>query len=124
MQDELRVQTDIRLEGAALEKGMVGIALVNVAEAAQQSVGNQLNIASRRQVEAGDGCSLIEASLNAIGNPRPEQIFIGARDTSIQNDAPLLIVTFRKTQALERNRDQQDITLAGEPALGVPHGVE
>src|SRR5262249_545144 len=48
VQDELGVQADLGLHGLAVEKRMVRVAVIDVAKAAQQSVGNELNVAGRR----------------------------------------------------------------------------
>ena len=118
VQDELSVQTDVGFESAALESRMVRVALVDVAEAAKQSVGNQLNVPAGRDVlhPARIG-GLVEAPLNAVGNSRPEHVFVGARDAAIQNDAPLLLVRFGEAQALEWDRDQGKVAAPGQVVL-------
>ena len=84
MQDELKVKTNIGFEGAALKKGLVGIALVDITKAAKKSVGNQLDVpAGRNVLQSGRGCGLVKSSLNANGDSRPEQVFIGARDGAV-----------------------------------------
>src|SRR4051812_7552295 len=104
---------------------MVAIARIDVMESAQQSIGNQLDIVSRGNViESGCGRRLVEASLDAVGDARPEKIFVGARDTAVENDAPLLQIGAGETQALERDAHQQHVTLAGEAGFGVPDCVE
>src|SRR5579864_1955362 len=125
MQDELRIQPHFWLQGTACEDGMRGVAIIDVAKPAQQSIGNELNIASRRNViDTAGGRSLIESPLYAIRDAWPEEVFVGARNTAIENDPPLLRVRLRKAQALERDRHEQHVTLAGEASFGVPHGVE
>ena len=62
--------------------------------------------------------------MNAIGNARPEQVFVRSRDAAVQNDSPLLRVGGGKAQALEGNRHQQHVTFASEAAFGVPHRIE
>src|SRR4029077_16193559 len=47
-QDEFSVKANIRFESAAFEDRMVGVALVDVAEAAKEAIGNQLNVAAGR----------------------------------------------------------------------------
>src|SRR6476646_6334810 len=57
MQDEFSIQPNVGLERAALENRMVRITLVDISKAAKQSVRNQLNIPSGRDVlhPAGTG---------------------------------------------------------------------
>src|SRR5215469_546306 len=67
MQNELAIQTDIRFERATLEHGVVRVALVDVSEAAEEPVRNQLHVAGRGYVlKAGGRSSLIEAALDTV----------------------------------------------------------
>ena len=77
-----------------------------------------------REVETGSGGGLIEAALDAVRDARPEQVLVGARNAAVQNDPPLLFVGRREAQALERDRHEQDVALAGEASFRVPHRVE
>src|SRR5207247_5399598 len=109
-QDELGVETDIRLECACFEERVSGITLVDVAKAAKGAVGIELHVAARRDVlqSLQRGC-LVEAPLNAVRNARPEQIFVRTWDGTVEDDAPTLLSARRKTEALERDRHQYDI---------------
>ena len=124
MQNELGVQADFRLQGPAFKKRIGGIALVDIAETAQQSVRNQLNVADTRHLESGRRGRLIEAALNAIGDAGPEQVFVGAGNAAVENNPPLLRVGVGKAQALERYGHEQEISLSSEAAFGVPHGIK
>src|SRR5258708_6090927 len=74
------------------------------AKAAKRGVGDELNVASGRNVfQPGDGGGLVHASLDAVGNPRPEEVFAGAGNPAVQNDAPRLLRVGGKAQALERD---------------------
>src|SRR5260370_21867069 len=75
-------------------------------------------------LQAGRGRSLVETSLDANGNARPEQVFVGARDGAVQNQAPLLLVGVGEAQALEGNRHQNKVASFGEMSLGAPHRVK
>src|SRR5215470_1912943 len=125
VQDELGVQADLGLHGLAVEKRMVRVAVIDVAKAAQQSVGNELNVAGRRNaVDPGGGRSLIEPPLDAIGDSRPKQILIGARNAAVQNDPPLLFVIPGEPQALKGNFHEQQVALVRKPAFGIPNRIE
>ena len=67
MQNELAIQADIGLESAALEERMVRVALVDVSEAAEEPVRNQLHVAGRGYVlQASCRGGLIEAALDTV----------------------------------------------------------
>src|SRR6267143_1428505 len=122
VQDDFRVETNVGLELAALVERMIRVALINVAEAAEDSVGNDLDVASwRDERETGRGGGLVEASLDAVGDARPKQVLVGARDAAVQNNAPLLLAGVGKPQALKRNRHQYQIAATGQASLGPPH---
>src|SRR4030081_3611824 len=125
MQDELCVEAHVGLEGAVFEERMIGIALIYVAKAANQSVWNKLDVAAGRDfVPTGGSGGLVEAPLNAVGNARPEQILVSTRNGAVQNDAPLLRASVGEAQALEGNRNQDQVATAGQSAFGAPHCVK
>src|ERR1700676_1972886 len=64
-QEEFRVETNVGLELSALVERMIRVALINVAEAAEESVGNDLDVASGAdERETGRGRGLVETPLD------------------------------------------------------------
>src|SRR5579885_1993252 len=125
MEDELSVDANIGLERAAFEEGVVGVALIDVAKAADQPVRNELHVARRGNVfQAGQGRGLVESPLDAVGDARPEDVFVGARNAAVQDDPPLLDVGVGEAQAFEWDRDQHNVAAPGQAPLGTPHRVE
>ncbi len=123
--DALGVEPDVGLQVAPGEDGPARVARIERAKAAKRGVGDELNVASRRNVfQPGHGGGLVHASLDAVGNPRPEQVFAGARNPAVQNDAPRLLRVGGEAQALERDGHQDEIAARGELGVGAPHRVE
>src|ERR1700680_3904099 len=125
VQNEFRVETTVWLELSALVERMIRVALINVAEAAEEPVGNDLDVASwRDEREPGRGRGLVETPLDAVGDTWPEQVLIGARDAAVQNNAPLLPSGVGKAQALKRNCHQYKVAAIGQASLGPPDRVK
>src|SRR6266700_1064236 len=93
---------------------------------AAQAVGNELGVAARRNVvESADGRELLRKSFNALRHVRPVIVLTLAENHAVEGDAPGLLRTIRKAQALEGNGKEHDITAAGQNAArGVPQRVE
>src|SRR5437870_5687133 len=49
-QNEFGIEADLRFQRRAFEKWVIGVPLVNVAEATDKSVRNELNVAARRDM--------------------------------------------------------------------------
>src|ERR1700751_1084580 len=80
VQDKFRIEADLGLQRLALERRMVRVPVIDIAEPAQQSVRNELNVAGRRNVLDARRCrGLVKSSLDAVRDTRPEQIFVRAR---------------------------------------------
>src|SRR6266567_1780375 len=72
VQDELGIESNLGLQGAAIKKWVGWVERINVAETAEECVGNQLDIARGGQIEGGGGSGLIEAALSTVGDSRPK----------------------------------------------------
>src|SRR5438445_6421406 len=93
VEDELGIDAGLSLEIAVLEERIVGVTLINIAKSTKQSIRNELDIAAGRDLlDTSRRCGLVEASLDPIRNARPENVLVSARDTAVQNDAPLLLI--------------------------------
>src|SRR5438105_11640787 len=91
-QDELGVQTDIGLECPSFEERVSGVALIDVAKGSERAVRVELHVAAGRDIlQSLKRGGLVEASLDAVRNARPEQVFVGTRDGTIEDNAPRLL---------------------------------
>src|SRR3974390_2976038 len=123
--DELRVHPGLALHFGMLKIGIAKVARVERAKTAQQAIRNQFDAMARRNsLQAVQGRRLPQTSLNLVGNVRPEGIFRLARNATIQNDSPFLLLRRREAQALEGNRHLHDEALLGYFAARVPYRIE
>src|ERR1700691_975885 len=101
---EFRVHAKLPLRSRILKKWVVRVARVERAKATHDSVGNQLNVAPRRNsLKPVQRRCLAQPAFYFAGDLRPERVFVLAIDAAIQNDSPLLLLGGREAQALEWN---------------------
>src|SRR5579862_7990635 len=94
---KLRVSPKLPLRYGILEVRIVRIPLIERSKSAHDSVGDQLDVTSRRNsFQAVKRRRLSEPALYLVRNLRPEGIFTLARDAAVQNDSPLLQLFRRK----------------------------
>src|ERR1700756_3276828 len=66
-QDVLGIDSALGLKGAAGEEGIRRISPIDVAVAAQQSIGNELKVVRGDVIDSARDGRLVEAALNAVG---------------------------------------------------------
>ena len=74
--------------------------------------------------QAGDGRKLLGDACHALRDVRPVIIFALAQHYAIQRDAPGLFRGMREAQALEGNREPDDVAVGGQAAFVIPNGVK
>src|SRR5882762_5449126 len=93
--------------------------------AGQKSIWNELHVPARRNVvESADRLKLLGNAFDALGDIRPVVVFAFAENHAVQRDTPGLLRCVRKAQALERNRQPDDIPVRGKTAFTFPNGVK
>src|SRR5690349_3694481 len=91
----------------------------------EQAIGNELDVAARRNVvESADGRELLRKPFNALRHVRPVIVLALAENHAVEGDAPGLLRTVRKTQALERNGKKRHVAIVQDAAEAVPQRVE
>src|SRR5262249_32946926 len=99
--------------------------LVEKVVAGKKSVGNELNIATRRDVfKPLEWRELLRQPGNALCHVRPLVVFAFPQDRTVQRDTPGLLGTVRKAQTLERYREENDVAILRHAAGAAPQGVE
>src|SRR6267143_5749696 len=91
----------------------------------QQSIGNQLNISPGRDVfqAAGRG-ELLRQICHALRDVRPVVVFALAQNRAIERDAPGLLRLVGEAQALERNREENNVAVLGDAPAVAPESIE
>src|SRR5216684_5970403 len=91
---------------------------------AEVPVRIELHVVARGDVfYASDESFLVKTPRNAAGNPWPIVVLIIVRDVAHQRHAPELLICRVKTNAADRNRHPDHISLGGQLAAGVPHRI-
>ncbi len=101
------------------------IRLVQEVIAGQQSVGNELDVASRRDIfQTIDGSELLRQSCDALRHIRPVIVFALAEDYAIKGHSPGLLRRVRKPQALEGDGKENDVAVVQDAPGVSPQCVE
>src|SRR5262249_19107008 len=87
--------------------------------------GNDLNVAAKRNLFKPLGCChLLSKAFDSTSYVRPERLLVAARNEPDQSNAPSLDIIACEPQALERDRKQHNVSIRGQPSLGMPKRVE
>src|SRR5688572_690640 len=99
----------------AAKLGSAWVTQVGSTEAAQYPIGNQLQVAARRNV-LKSGCAplLIEATRDLAGHRGPEEVLSSARYHSLEQNPPGLLRALGEAHALEWHGDLCDPAAIGD----------
>ena len=104
--------------------GLNGIAVIQTVQAAEVPVRIELHVVAGGNVfYASHESFLVKTAGNAAGNAWPIVILIIVRDVAHQRHAPELLIGRVKTNAAERDRHPDHISLGRQLAAGVPHRI-
>ena len=123
--NEFRIESGAVLEDIA-EAGSRAVRwLIQKVTGRQQPIGNQLNIAARRNMlESADWRELLGKALHPLRHIGPIVVLALAQNRAIEGHAPCLLRLVRKTQALERNGEPDDVAVPRQASFGVPYRIE